>query len=119
MKQTPSPSSGDQSKSPVSKSKTLAALMVILALVLIILVVSDQRKNQEASMPKQNIEQTDSLETSPDATDSAGIDNLTDDIIKDYAKDSAIVEQGNEDVQYLYDSESIINVEGIYNENEF
>lgn len=113
------------------RTKILIALVAILAVVLLALIWTDRQKNEQAAFKaerelKQQAANKNSLsakeqtlENLPPVEKTADIDAAVNGIIADYAADAQISAEDDADVQYINDSASLINSQGIYNENQF
>lgn len=96
-----------------------------MAIVIFLVVKADKSKNEkaafEAKTPKaqpSDFKQANQP-TLPPVQKTANVDAVVDGIVADYSEDSKIAAEGDADAQYISDSASLINSEGVYNANEF
>ena len=104
------------------KLKLLIPLSALLVVALVVLVKYDQ--NQADKKAKEAISQLGTQKQNNPPTyspiaESENVDEAIDGIVSDYAAEEYIVSEDDSDITYVNDSYSTINLNDIYNENEF
>lgn len=112
------------------KSKLLIGLVAALALIVIILVRTDRQKNERMagidgktrvsdSADNSGTRGTDIAQNLPPVVKTGNVDAVADGITADLAADANIAAENDADIDYVNQSATLMNAEGVYNENEF
>lgn len=135
--QTPIPADSPGPQGALSsKAKLLLGLTALLAAVLVVLVLNDKQKNEEASLLTPSQLATNRPAGSQTATDQAEVKEtplpellpvvktgnanaVVDGIVADYAADANLAAEGDADADYISQSAALINPEGVYDANQF